>query len=131
MLRSTTNPGCVQVKHDTPRGRAVGTEDCLVLSVFAPHPINASARLPILVWIHGGGFQVGSGSGDDTDGSYDVGNLAAPMIIVAINYRLNVFGFAARYIVMAYIVMAYIVTAYAFMACILMACIVMAPLPGM
>ena len=95
ILRSSHNPGCVQVKHDTPHGRIVGDEDCLVMSVFAPHPMNTSAKLPVLFWIHGGGYQVGSGSGVDSDGSYNVGNLDAPMIIVVINYRLNVFGFAA------------------------------------
>jgi para-nitrobenzyl esterase len=74
---------------DTP----VGSEDCLYLNVFAPRfaadavPRNGS-RLPVMVWIHGGGNVVGHA------GRYDGGALATRehVVVVTINYRLGPFG---------------------------------------
>lgn len=65
------------------------TEDCLVLHVLTP---NISGNLPVLVWIHGGGYVFGYGSGFPLDGLAN--NLAnRSLVVVAINYRLNVLGF--------------------------------------
>ena len=66
------------------------TEDCLFLNVYVPDDIGA-AKLPVMVWVHGGGFSQGAGS------DYDVSILAqkAHAIIVTTNYRLGVFGFFA------------------------------------
>lgn len=47
-----------------------------------------------MFWIYGGGYQEG-GTSTNTDGTADVGTLKEPWIIVTVNYRLNVFGFAA------------------------------------
>jgi carboxylesterase type B len=70
-----------------------GSEDCLVLNVwappFAPDAVPAgAARLPVMVWIHGGGHTIGEG------GFYNGGNLAVThrLIVVTINYRLGPFG---------------------------------------
>lgn len=65
-------------------------EDCLFLNVYVPDDIGA-AKLPVMVWIHGGGFAQGAGS------DYDVSILAqkAHAVIVTTNYRLGVFGFFA------------------------------------
>jgi para-nitrobenzyl esterase len=65
-------------------------EDCLFLNVYVPDDIGA-AKLPVMVWIHGGGFSQGAGS------DYDVSILAkkAHAVIVSTNYRLGVFGFFA------------------------------------
>ena len=65
-------------------------EDCLVLNVFTPSLSN-TAKKPVMVWLHGGGFSTGSGSGPITDGT----NLAhtADVVVVSLNHRLNVFGF--------------------------------------
>jgi para-nitrobenzyl esterase len=42
-----------------------GTEDCLVLSVYTPSLlVNSANKLPVLFWIHGGGFVVDSGNKD-------------------------------------------------------------------
>ena len=43
--------------------RPVGTEDCLVLSVHTPSNLTSklSSNLPVMVWIHGGGFAMDSG----------------------------------------------------------------------
>ena len=43
--------------------RVYGTEDCLVLSVYSPKILlDQNQSLPVLVWIHGGGFVMDSGS---------------------------------------------------------------------
>ncbi len=65
-------------------------EDCLVLNVFTP-ALGSGRRRPVMVWLHGGGFSSGSGSGAVLDGS----NLArtSDVVVVTINHRLNVFGF--------------------------------------
>jgi para-nitrobenzyl esterase len=70
-------------------GRASTSEDCLYLNVFAPAARRGS-RLPVMVWIHGGGF-VG-GESDDYDPS---GLVADGVIVVTINYRLGALGFLA------------------------------------
>jgi para-nitrobenzyl esterase len=64
-------------------------EDCLYLNVYTP--AADGARRPILVWIHGGGFVIGSGS----QPLYDGGPLArrGDLVVVTINYRLGPLGF--------------------------------------
>jgi para-nitrobenzyl esterase len=66
-------------------------EDCLVLNVWTPG-INDGRKRPVMFWCHGGGFATGSGSSPDTDGT----NLArrGDVVVVTINHRLNVLGFA-------------------------------------
>ena len=67
-------------------------EDCLYLNVWTPAQAP-DARLPVMVWIHGGGFRVGAGD----NLMYNGVNLAAEgVIVVSFNYRLNVFGFLAH-----------------------------------
>jgi para-nitrobenzyl esterase len=70
-------------------GRANTSEDCLYLNVYAPPAkARASARCPVFVWIHGGGFT--GGSPNDFDG----GVFAKQGIVcVTVAYRLGVFGF--------------------------------------
>lgn len=65
------------------------SEDCLFLNVWTP--ALDGKRRPVMVWLHGGGFQSGSGGDRLTDG----GNLArqGDVVIVSVNHRLNVFGF--------------------------------------
>ncbi len=67
-------------------------EDCLTLNVWTPSS-PASETLPVMVWIHGGGFAVGSGS----DAAYDGQTLseATGMVVVSVNYRLGPLGFLA------------------------------------
>ncbi len=68
--------------HDWPVG-----EDCLVLNVWTPHH---EGRRPVMVWIHGGAFRMGTGSHPVTNGA----NLAAhgDVVVVSLNHRLSVFG---------------------------------------
>ena len=69
------------------------SEDCLYLNVWTP-ATAASERLPVMVWIHGGGFITGSGSlpagyGENLSRSERV-------VVVSMNYRLGAFGFLAH-----------------------------------
>ena len=68
------------------------SEDCLFLNVFVPSSQQANAKLPVMVWIHGGGYFAGSGSEPRQTGE------VLPthgVILVTLNYRLGVFGFLA------------------------------------
>jgi para-nitrobenzyl esterase len=68
--------------------RTKPSEDCLYLNVW--RPAGSGAKLPVMVWIHGGGFVNGGGSPAVYDGS----NFARDgVILVSINYRLGRFGF--------------------------------------
>jgi para-nitrobenzyl esterase len=66
------------------------SENCLYLNVYTPAAAS-TRQLPVMVWIHGGGFTGGAGS------LYDGAVLAARehVIVVTINYRLGIFGFLA------------------------------------
>jgi para-nitrobenzyl esterase len=92
-------PGCVQTI--TPGGFGPWTreyvapspvsEDCLTLNIWAPAE-HDGRPLPVMVWIHGGAFM----SGSNAVPIYDGAALARQgIIVVSINYRLGVFGFAA------------------------------------
>jgi para-nitrobenzyl esterase len=65
------------------------SEDCLYLNVWTP-AATANAKLPVMVWIYGGGFVAGAGSEPRQDGE----NLARKgVVVVNLNYRLGIFGF--------------------------------------
>ena len=72
---------------------AAQSEDCLYLNVWTPAHAR-DERLPVMVWIHGGGFITGSGSLPKTYGE----NLSGRehVVVVSFNYRLGVFGFLAH-----------------------------------
>ena len=66
-----------------------GSEDCLTLNVYVPAKRQGS-KLPVMVWIHGGGYTGGSSSEPRHNGDF------LPLkgvMLVTINYRLGVFGF--------------------------------------
>jgi para-nitrobenzyl esterase len=69
------------------------SEDCLYLNVWTPANSMTKSKLPIMVWIHGGGFTGGSGSSPQ-----NFGNEFAKqgVILVTINYRLGRLGFFAH-----------------------------------
>jgi len=69
------------------------SEDCLFLNVYAPASAKPASKLPVMVWIHGGGFAAGAGS----EPRYtDPALVSKGVIVVTLNYRLNVFGFLAN-----------------------------------
>jgi para-nitrobenzyl esterase len=76
----------------SPLGTGIGgaqSEDCLYLNIWSPG--LDGGRRPVLVWIHGGAFNLGSGSMP----MYHGGRLAArsDVVVVTINYRLGMLGF--------------------------------------
>ena len=74
-------PGAVGVQRDL-----VTSEDCLYLNVYTP--IADDGRRPVMVWIHGGAYVLGSG--DIYDGSALVRR--GDVVVVTLNYRLGVLG---------------------------------------
>lgn len=68
------------------------SEDCLYLNIWTPAK-SAKDRLPVMVWIHGGGFTRGFGGTSSYNGEVLARKGA---IIVTINYRLGIFGFFAH-----------------------------------
>jgi para-nitrobenzyl esterase len=68
------------------------SEDCLTLNIWTPAK-GGSDRLPVMVWIHGGGFQAGAGAENRHDGEAFA---RKNVVLVSINYRLGIFGFFAH-----------------------------------
>jgi para-nitrobenzyl esterase len=96
-LEALSKPSpCVQFD-PTREGELLGSEDCLALNVFAPRfepqsvPMGAE-RLPVMVWIHGGGNTIGE------SGTYDGSALVEEnrVVVVTLNYRLGVFGWLSH-----------------------------------
>lgn len=72
-----------------PGSTSVQSEDCLFLNVWAPAGIDKKSKLPVMFWIHGGGFTGGSGSGPGSSGKAFA---KQGVILVTINYRLGRLG---------------------------------------
>jgi para-nitrobenzyl esterase len=68
---------------------ANSSEDCLFLNVWTPATVTKQSKLPVMVWIHGGGFTGGSGSGAGSAGDAFA---KQGVILVTINYRLGRLG---------------------------------------
>lgn len=69
-------------------------EDCLILNVYVPDHVNLrdwtnppKDRIPVMFWIHGGGFSVGAGTRNVYDGKYL--SQVTDTVVVTINYRLG------------------------------------------
>lgn len=79
-------PPCAQ---PDPRNNSivVGTEDCLVLNIFTPKMPDEDTLLPVIMWIHGGGYRFGSAAQYGPDPITD-----NQVIFVAIQYRLGTLG---------------------------------------
>src|ERR1035437_3862967 len=70
----------------------VASVDCLFLNVYAPADAKDKSKLPVMFWIHGGGYSGGASSEPRHNGDF------LPLkgvVLVTINYRLGVFGFLA------------------------------------
>lgn len=85
-------PRCVQGGFAPGADQPLTSEDCLYLNIWTPAE-RADQLLPVVVWIHGGGFFTGAGSADIYDGE----NLASKgAVVLTFNYRLGSFGFLAH-----------------------------------
>ncbi len=91
--RDATRPGPVCPQRIPFLNSDTGNEDCLFVNVHTP--AQGSEKLPVMVWIHGGGFTSGDGlQFGGTDGS----DLArqGDVVVVSLNYRVGQFGFLAH-----------------------------------
>lgn len=70
-------------------GVAGSSEDCLFLNVYTP---EIAGDLPVMVWIHGGGLETGSGG----EGANPARLVNEDVVVVTINYRLGLLGFLAH-----------------------------------
>ncbi|GAA5958575.1 hypothetical protein JCM3765_006678 [Sporobolomyces pararoseus] len=96
--------GCVRPRpradrQDGPKEDFDGHEDCLKVNVFSPLERANTTLLPVMIWIHGGGF-VGGSSSEEKYNPKELMNLAIneleePFVFVSFNYRLGAFGFTA------------------------------------
>ncbi len=90
-------PECIQTlrSHDINHyfGEESTSEDCLYLNIWAPTSATPSARKPVLVWIYGGGFTVGSASMANYSGE---ALASKDVVYVSIAYRLGALGFMAH-----------------------------------
>ena len=69
------------------------SEDCLTLNVWSPRSAGEGAKLPVMAGVYGGGFYAGSTSERRQDGE---GFAHKGVVLVSMNYRLNIFGFFAH-----------------------------------
>ncbi|XP_065216355.1 venom carboxylesterase-6-like [Planococcus citri] len=83
-------PRCIQPpSFITPRGSGEMKEDCLYLNVFVPSDLfKPSGKAAVMVWIHGGSYQIGVSSDYNPEYFMDKN-----VIFVTVNYRLGVLGF--------------------------------------
>jgi len=97
-----TAPECIQNlrAHDINHyfGEEATSEDCLYLNVWAPPEVAAARqagaqKYPVVVWIYGGGFTIGSSGMANYDGEKLAGK---GIVFVSFNYRLGVLGFMAH-----------------------------------
>lgn len=78
-------------------GFSSNTEDCLFLNVYAPAGVDENAKLPVMVWIPGGGLIIGGSTGYDPSTIVRNGEV----VFVSFNYRVSVFGFFSHPIINA------------------------------
>ena len=90
-------PECPQVlrAHDINHyyGEEATSEDCLYINIWAPAKSGAGSKLPVVVYVYGGGFTIGSG-GIATYGGEAVAQHGA--VFVNFNYRIGILGFLAH-----------------------------------
>lgn len=77
---------CIQV-NEQPPNQVIGTEDCLFLNVYTT---SLNQQKPVMFWVHGGGYMVGSGNIKIVRPDY---LMEKDVVVVTVNYRLGVFGF--------------------------------------
>jgi len=87
-MATAYGPACSQPGTTFPQ-----SEDCLTLNIWRPVGTDVHSKLPVMLWIHGGGSIGGSGRDPDLDGT----ELARHgVILITINYRLGRMGYFAH-----------------------------------
>jgi para-nitrobenzyl esterase len=84
-------PICMQAQR--PGFSQAMSEDCLTLNVWRPAGAKAGDKLPVMVWIYGGGFIFGGSPAPIYDGTHFAED---GVILVSFNYRVGKFGFFAH-----------------------------------
>ncbi|XP_045783295.1 juvenile hormone esterase-like [Maniola jurtina] len=79
---------CPQFPTHDPLAAPSDNEDCLILNVYVPSFLNTT--FPVMVFLHGGDFGIGSSSSNFYGPEY---LLSHGVIVVSVNYRLNIYGF--------------------------------------
>jgi len=97
MPANRKGPACIQVlrPHDINHyfGEEATSEDCLTLNLWTPAAATSASKLPVIVFIYGGGFTIGS-SGMANYGGESVAKAGA--VFVNFNYRVGAMGFMAH-----------------------------------
>ncbi|XP_026826028.1 esterase E4 isoform X4 [Ooceraea biroi] len=89
-IRNASENGNVSLQLDLLTETVIGDEDCLYLNVYVPCSIHGTMRNPVMIWIHGGAYLIGTGSDVNQRPDY---LLTKEVIVVSINYRLGALGF--------------------------------------
>ncbi|XP_036141337.1 esterase E4 [Monomorium pharaonis] len=85
--RDASKYGNIAIQIDIMKQETVGDEDCLYLNVYTADIVK---KRPVMVWIHGGGFRLGSGDASVYGPDFIV---QKDVILVTLNYRLGALGF--------------------------------------
>ncbi len=92
LVASDHGPICPQGRAQLPQ-----SEDCLYLNVWTPTDRADSEPLPVMVWIHGGGFRAGNGRlGEAPETGRGAGLARRGVVVVSVQYRLGALGFFAH-----------------------------------
>ncbi|KAH4600359.1 carboxylic ester hydrolase [Parastagonospora nodorum] len=86
------SPRCVQWGTDV----SIVSEDCLYINIVRPSGLDKNASIPVMIWIHGGGFVSGAGVEPVFNMTFLVQQsvkIGKPVIGINLNYRLGTFGF--------------------------------------
>ncbi|EDV55476.1 esterase B1 [Drosophila erecta] len=82
--------GSISHQRDPFTLEVAGSENCLFLNVYAPKAKSPGTPLPVMVWIHGGGYFFGNGN---SDFHFPGKLMEQEVIVVTLNYRLGALGF--------------------------------------
>lgn len=89
-MRDATLEGNESPQFEIMRNTFRGKEDCLYLNVYTPQGTTTDSDLPVMFWIHGGGFKFGSGGKEMYGPDFLVDK---HVVLVTFNYRLGPLGF--------------------------------------
>ncbi len=89
--QTTWDPNSFYGREWRASGSVPFSEDCLYLNVWTPAAGQTNKKLPVAMWIHGGGYREGFAFEPEMDGGEDWASRG--VILVSVTYRLGVFGF--------------------------------------